>query len=492
MLKQGKIGLNLENCLIGAVAYQNVDKIKGVFKNASFEVGAPAGEGNFTPKPEDYIYVPFRFITATIVGGGSWKATDFTREGVLKKAASMLKNKPVFLDHATYSVKNGVGVVVDCFWSEGYTTADGVVVPPGIDGVIRIDGKNNEKLARDLKSDPPVIQSCSVTVVYQYEASHTFLKSDGSENPYEFEWKVGTIIKNEATGIEEMVRRICVEVEDFLELSLVTWGADPFAKYKDENGNLINIDKTAIVSNSKFEAEPEANAVPNSDIYWFNLYRTNNIYFSNISFGNDRTIYLAQIFPEKTGENQPDMDFKIALSKMLNVEPKDVTEELLGKYSFIKTEDLGTLNTNLTNANTELTKVKGELELAKKQVTEKETLILNATTREEKLKGEVAELEGYRTHKEEALTELRASVLAAHTKANNGKESESFKKILEKADEPDLKELAKEYNVALVEKFGGAFCTKCNSNESITFQKSEADEKNNFKKGRKHIGEAFA
>ena len=484
MLK-ATVGLALENNLAPAFAFAEVNRITSVFKHASFETDS--GEGPHTPKPEDFIYIPFRFISATIVGGYSWKATDFSDAKVLKKSVGMLKNKIVYLDHATYTVQKNVGIIVDAFWSEGYTAADGTIVPAGIDGVIRIDAVKNSGIARDLKSDPPTIQSCSVTVVYNYEPSHTFKKQNGEEDPWQFEYKVGTTITNISTGKEEMIRRICVEVEDYLELSLVTLGADPFAKIKTgEAGELLNVDKTAIVSNSRSEggAEPGDN--------WFGVYKTNKIYFANFSLEKETAIHLKQFSSTESEETMFDKEFKISLGTFLGVDPEKITKETLLQFAVIKKEDHAQLNTQLSTARQELTTATGELDRVKGELTKKDSDLLLAQGEVTELKKNVTELEGFKKYKEESLAGLRVQILEASTKKNMGKKSEAFEKLLAKADETELKEMAAEYSVSLGEMFGHAFCKTCKSDTGITYQKSEEQTKNLEKPKKGHIGTAFA
>lgn len=188
------------------------------------------------PKPEDYIKVPFRLLSATIVGAGTWKATDFSNAHLLQSSRHMLEGKGVYKDHET-DVNNWVGIIEAVKWSEGYITEDGVKVPAGIDGILAIDTKVDIKLARGLMAG--AIYSNSVTVEFEWAKSHDLEDSD-------FFNQLGKI---GADG--KMVRRIVTKITNFHETSLVWLGADPFAKAYAPDGGLKHIDVSGIVNFAK-------------------------------------------------------------------------------------------------------------------------------------------------------------------------------------------------------------------------------------------------
>lgn len=189
------------------------------------------------PKPEDFLEVPFRLISATIVGGMTWKATDFSNAAVLKKSVPMLDGVPLYKDHET-DLDNWVGLVNGVKWTAAFKDASGLDVPAGIDGLIAIDIKTNPKVARGVAAG--AIFSNSVTVDFDWEMSHTF------ENEYDFYNKIGTMGSD-----GKMIRRIVVGINDYHESSLVWLGADPFAKAIQEDGSLKNIDISSIYSYTK-------------------------------------------------------------------------------------------------------------------------------------------------------------------------------------------------------------------------------------------------
>jgi hypothetical protein len=182
------------------------------------------------PKAEDFVDIPFRFITETIVGGGSWKASNFKKNKVLQPSTQLLANKPMFTEH-DQTVSNWVGLSVDPYW-DAETEQEGLIVPPGISGTARVDFKTNPKLSRGLIFG--AVGSVSVTIDFAWEPSHTF-KEMG-----EFYEKIGSYGSD-----KEMVSRVAVDVRDYHESSFVWLGADPFAKRKTQHG-LTNIDKNSI------------------------------------------------------------------------------------------------------------------------------------------------------------------------------------------------------------------------------------------------------
>lgn len=255
-VKLGASGVNIKS--LSKEAFNAFKLECGITESFSWLYNDPKYFENATaqsimPKPEDFIQVPFRLLSATIVGAGSWKATDFTNEKILKGSASKLSGKPIFKEHNP-DLDNWVGIVSGTKWSPSFTQKVGgkeVVVPAGIDGVLDIDVKTNPTLARGIMIGS--IFSNSVTVVFDYEKSHEDIP-DG-----EFFEKVGTIA---ADG--KMITRKATKIYDYYETSLVFLGADPFSKSIDVEGNLKNIDVNHVHQefsrrNPSFEAPEDEN-----------------------------------------------------------------------------------------------------------------------------------------------------------------------------------------------------------------------------------------
>lgn len=196
---------------------------------------------DIVPKEEDFIRVPFRLLSATIVGGGTWKATDFSNTAVLKKSVKMLEGKPMFKDHET-DIDNWIGYVEGSKWTEAKKDSKtNLTVPAGIDGIVVVDSKIDPKVARGLLLG--TIFSNSVTVEFNWEMSHEF------ENEYDFNRNIGTLGKD-----GKMIRRVVTQINNYHESSLVWLGADPFAKMIEQDGTLRHIDTTGIVEYDKVDS----------------------------------------------------------------------------------------------------------------------------------------------------------------------------------------------------------------------------------------------
>lgn len=175
---------------------------------------------------ENFIYPIFRGLSQTIVRK-KWDPIDFTKKGVLENSLDLLVGQTVYTDHYAY-VGNQVGVIIKAFWDKGYTT-DGVKVPPGINIQLKIDAKNNKKLADSLTMDPPALHSNSVTVGFTWEQSHPNLSFD------DFRSKVGQF---DDKG--ELIRRVATSIKAYTETSIVSHGADPYAKIVGADGKIQN------------------------------------------------------------------------------------------------------------------------------------------------------------------------------------------------------------------------------------------------------------
>lgn len=182
------------------------------------------------PNEDEFIEPVFRLLSEVIVYKGI--PIDFTKKGILKKSMSKLLGQTVNIDHEVM-VGNAIGAVSKVFWQDSYKTKTGVVVPAGINGVLKIDGKSNPRIARGIMMEPPSIHSNSVTVRYKWEPSHKFDKSE------EFYQRIGTY-DNEG----ELIRCVVKEIMSYSETSLVSHGADPFAQ-KQVDGEIVNPDFAA-------------------------------------------------------------------------------------------------------------------------------------------------------------------------------------------------------------------------------------------------------
>lgn len=421
------------------------------------------------PKQEDFLPFWFRHISATIVGGYTWKATEFP-EKVLKKSTPMLSLKPVFVNH-DLQVSNIIAGIGQTKWTNGFKSSDGVKVPPGIDAPIWVDGRLHPDICRKLAAFPvPHIQSVSVTVTYEWEPSHVFEDREGNEDTWLFESRIGQMVDG------EMVRRVATEILEYYETSLVWAGADPFAKILNEKGEPINIEKSAIIGMQKFSDDPLVS-----------LYKEQNRYFVNDScFSIIKKIDLqrevigkitkTENFSQTPKRNETNsktlkMDELINfLAEKLNVKPEEVTTELLEKYSLVPVDD----HNSLVN----LKKAAGDIEKFKALKTAKET----AESEVETLKADKTKLEGEKTTLETEKTE-NASLVTFATERLKAAKDEALRllKLSKKGEEPDKSivslieraETEKDFNSlnGMILQYGGkAFDTfegKCNECGSL-------------------------
>ena len=172
---------------------------------------------DLNPQDSEFVYPVFRLLSKVIIKPKSL-AIDFTRGNVLKDSMPLLLGQSLYTDHEMIT-GNVIGSVFQVAWQNAYTTDDGVAVPAGINGVLKIDGKSNPRLARAIMMDPPSIHSSSVSIRFIWEPSHKALAED------EFMNKLGTY---DDKG--ELIRKVATKVMMYFENSLVPHGADPFAK----------------------------------------------------------------------------------------------------------------------------------------------------------------------------------------------------------------------------------------------------------------------
>ena len=181
---------------------------------------------DLNPNSDEFIEPVFRLLSSTIVSK-NWNPTDFGQPGVLKASMKLLLGQTVNCDHST-DIGNAIGSVSQVMWQEAYKDGN-FVIPAGINGVLKIDGKANPRIARGILMDPPSIHSNSVTVQFKWDKSHPGMDDRDFWN------KLGTYDEN-----GNMIRKVVTEVVRYLETSLVSHGADSFAQKIGEDGKIIN------------------------------------------------------------------------------------------------------------------------------------------------------------------------------------------------------------------------------------------------------------
>lgn len=442
--------------------------------NSDYRQSVPSAIEDAIAKPEDFIPFMFRHITATIVGAGTWKATEFT-PAVLKAARKKLEFKPAYVNHEV-EVSNNIGLTGQAVFTDTFTSNDGIIVPAGLDAPIWIDGKLHTDLTRKLSAYPkPHIQSVSIGVLYKWEPSHSFTDSVGNEDDYAFENRIGTMVDG------KMVRRIVTEIVDIFETSLVFMGADPYAKIIDEKGQLVNIDVSSIAGKSVFSQDPLSKYYKETGCFFIS---------EESSLDKQKALYLSeQIFTRepKTGNSKNN-------NEMAKI-------KIVGKQADFSKEALDALTAQKFEV--EFVEQVDSTELTKKE-TEIQTLTKDKKTAEDALKVATDSLTS-----EKAITAEYAKIIPADKIAEFAKEVELEKvtdfartgktllvkkreelvrlyklkagadvnadlvKTMETSEGAALDALLQDYGSKLYNEYGGS-CKSCGSNE-ITFKKSKAE-----------------
>lgn len=420
------------------------------------------------PKEEDFLPFPFRHLSATIVGGGSWKATEFP-EKVLKPSASKLSYKPVYVNHnlETGNVVAGIGKTK---WSAAFKAKDGTEVPGGIDGPIWVDGKLHADICRKLSAFPvPHIQSVSVTVVFEWEPSHVFENRDGSEDLWLFESRIGQMVDG------EMVRRVATKIIEYYETSFVWLGADPFAKIHDADGELVNIEESAIVGMEKFDKDPL------SELYK----KTGRFFIEENCISNenklDLVVQMNKISEEngtinkiETNLNNPKINKKMDeilkyLAQRLGKKPEEITEDFLKTLSLSPQIDIDKLTT--------IQKAVGTIDEYNILVSERDKLVTD-------LQGERDAIVASKPMVDFAKANLdgaKEKVLKFYRLSLNEKEEDKaaialIDRAYEENDFSTLETLAKQYGGTTISELE-ATCTGCGSTD-ITFRTTEETDGN--------------
>lgn len=428
------------------------------------------------PKPEDFIEQPFRLLSATTVGAGSWKATDFSDTRVLKASMEKLNGKAVYKDHET-DTDNWVGIVNGVKWSASSNAGD-VKVPAGIDGVLALDMKTNPKVVRGILIGN--LYSNSVTVVFDWKMSHDF------ENEWDFYSKVGTM------GTDgKMIRRVVTAIHDYHETSLVWLGADPFSKAYNDDGSLKNIDVSSIYEFSKAgvtkdklftEESPEVQEATKTST----TFKVGCAFDKSFISLSRKGLEKPKVSTQENNENKNDMEqfkqlvavFMAVHGTALNLSKDDeITvaqfEAHLKNLSVVTEEEKEKNATNLSLATQLKTSALEAFKKSNPDATEidveqfmKDYTFVNKAelTATEAL---AEEAKGHVVKRREELTRLyKISV-------GEGNEKTAMTALFAKAGGEELEELIMQYGGKATEKFGGS-CKSCGSKE-ISFQSSKDD-----------------
>ena len=373
----------------------------------------------------------FRLLSKTIVSK-NWNPTDFGQNGVLKASMNMLLGQTVNCDHET-NIGNAIGAVSQVMWQESYKDGS-FTIPAGINGILKIDGKANPRIARGILMEPPSIHSNSVTVQFKWDKSHPQMEDN------EFYQKLGTY---DSKGV--MVRRIVTEIVRYLETSLVSHGADSFAQKIGSDGKIINptFAKRTWASYEEYRDDK-------SKQYFFTDYKS------------DLTSYQEK---DDTQGSFNDNDAKDNHSNKnnMNEELLKFLESLFGDNMLTLEEGKEMNQENVIACIQTLVSSRNELQTSVDNLTTEKTSLTEQITN---LNAEVANLKEMATVGKNHISSVRENAVETYKKLMGDKVDETIVTMLnaETTGITTLISLTKDYQARLEEKFP-LTCSKCGSKD---------------------------
>lgn len=407
----------------------------------TFEESMEAREMPEVPTDDDYAFFPFRHLSKTTVGAGSFQATDFAKGNVLRDAVPLLSRVPAYTNHMIW-VGNEIGVVGEAEWQNKTTNTKGEDIPAGINAPFVIDRKLYPNLVRKLNSlyGSP-IDSASVTVGFIWEPSHDF------EHPEDFYWHLGEVLE------DNMVRRIVSSIEGFEESSLVWSGADPYAKYLDNKKLVPNPDVYRTIEGGRFKNERQAKEA------WYQEFLQQRHYFvmdseqpqrvQKFSLRLHKTPHnkYTDVPTRRPGSAQTKISMNekilILLAAQLGTTTEQLSEEMLNDYAFMKKEDKRSLESKVQNATVMESKVQ-TLEQERDQIKEQ----LNQLTQQR------AEEKTFTEFGKKHLALRRDEAKKLYTKFTNGEPKEAILKSIDSWDIETLEASMESWGGSLLEKYG--------------------------------------
>lgn len=314
---------------------------------------------DLNPKDSEFIEPVFRLLSNCIVAK-DYNPTEFPEE-VLKASMNLLVGQTVNCDHET-EIGNAIGSIKSVSWQDSYKADNGVVIPGGINGVLKIDAKANPRIARGILMDPPSIHSNSVTVMFEWAKSH-----DMSDT--EFREKFNTRLEDGS-----LVHRVAKKIIAYRETSLVSHGADPFAQII-ANGKINNPDYAGARYYSYADVQPMDLDTLKTKISYYDFKRTNQI----------STMYNTSKFNIEGNQNPPKNNNMNEVEKFLEqlfgqdmlslAEGSTPTVELaLSQIKNIISENQS-LSEAKTKAEGEVTSLKEEVDSLKETIKSNEKMV---------------------------------------------------------------------------------------------------------------------
>ena len=405
-------------------------------------------KSELTPKDEEFIEPMFRLLSETIVSK-NWNPTDFGQNGVLKASMKMLLGQTVNCDHET-NIGNAIGAVSQVMWQESYKDGS-FTIPAGINGILKIDGKANPRIARGILMEPPSIHSNSVTVQFKWDKSHPQMEDN------EFYQKLGTY---DSKGV--MVRRIVTEIVRYLETSLVSHGADSFAQKIGSDGKIINptFAKRTWASYEEYRDDK-------SKQYFFTDYK------SDLTSYQEKNDTQGSFNDNDANDNHSNKDNMNELQKFL--------ESLFGDNMLTLEEGKEMNQENVIACIQTLVSSRNELQTSVDNLTTEKTSLTEQITN---LNAEVANLKEMATVGKNHIASLRENAVTTYKKLMGDKADETIVTMLnaETTGIVTLISLTKDYQSRLEEKFP-MVCASCGSHDvSRASSVAENDEKTGTQK----------
>lgn len=387
-------------------------------------------KSELTPKDEEFIEPMFRLLSETIVSK-NWNPTDFSQNGVLKASMKMLLGQTVNCDHET-NIGNAIGAVSQVMWQESYKDGS-FTIPAGINGILKIDGKANPRIARGILMEPPSIHSNSVTVQFKWDKSHPQMEDN------EFYQKLGTY---DSKGV--MVRRIVTEIVRYLETSLVSHGADSFAQKIGSDGKIINptFAKRTWASYEEYRDDK-------SKQYFFTDYK------SDLTSYQEKNDTQGSFNDNDANDNHSNKDNMNELQKFLEI--------LFGDNMLTLEEGKEMNQENVIACIQTLVSSRNELQTSVDNLTTEKTSLTEQITN---LNAEVANLKEMATVGKNHIASLRENAVETYKKLMGDKVDETIVTMLnaETTGITTLISLTKDYQARLEEKFP-LTCAKCGSKD---------------------------
>jgi hypothetical protein len=393
---------------------------------------------DLNPKDEEFIEPIFRMLSNVTVNP-TFNPIYFSSE-VLKKSMYKLIGQTVNIDHEM-AVGNAIGSISAVEWQNPYTTKDGIKVPGGINGNLKIDGKSNPRIARGIMMNPPSINANSVTVTFAWKKSHPNMSDE------EFWGKLATF---DSEG--KFIQRVVTEIQAYHETSLVGHGADPFAQKIGKDGKIVN----PAYAKSRYSLSDESLKDEETEYVFYDWKQFN---------GNDFGINLTSNNNTINNNNQTDKDMKttlLLLEAIFGFEANSLTEE---NYE----EKLKTINTELGTLRADKAKTPVPIKVLDLEGLQAiETEITTLRTFKAGVPTDMTEKLAMAKIGSDVVTELREDTKRLYKlSVESTKEDVALIDIIDKADHTSLKALHKQYDTLTDGKFKFT-CTKCGTGEHVT------------------------